>query len=36
MEHGAHSSLTAIELRESRLALLAELEEYRRRFGPIT
>ena len=36
MEHGAHSSLTAAELRESRATLLAELEEYRSRYGMLT
>lgn len=36
MEHGAHSSLTAVELREARAEMAAELAEYRRRFGSLT
>lgn len=35
MEHGEHSSLTAAELKSTRAAVAAELDEYRRRFGPL-
>lgn len=36
MEHGAHSALTAVELRDARAEMAAELAEYRRRYGPLT
>lgn len=36
MEHGEHSTLTAAELKSTRAAVTAELDEYRRRFGPLT
>lgn len=36
MEHGAHSSLTGMELREARAEMAAELAEYRRRYGSLT
>lgn len=35
MEHGAHSALTAVEMKRAKEDLLAELAEYRHRYGPL-